>query len=170
MSMTSIEALVIVVRRAAKKDKIKAIRLVRERYPDTGLKGAKEFVDWLTTQDSETVFASTMAANWCEEHWLPNSDAHKKVYHRQPDGRASGEDAVEATPICRFWGCTRPATCRFMEYPSCEEHRVFARWMIEHLSEWHALVDSLVSGNVSEVSADNPVSEEKNSKRKSRRR
>ena len=30
--------------------------------------------------------------------------------------------------------------------------------MIEHPSEWHALVDSLVAGNVSEVSADNLVS------------
>ena len=117
------EALVRLVRKAAKKDKIEAIKLVRSVYPDTGLRGAKEFVDWLTAQDGETV-ASTVAANWCEEHWLPNSDAHKKVYHRQPDGRASGEDAVEATPICRFWGCTRPATCRFMEYPPVRSTRL----------------------------------------------
>lgn len=55
-------------RRVGLMNKIEAIKIVRESYPDAGLKGAKDFYE-IVTGEWEHVPATSMAACWCVEHW-----------------------------------------------------------------------------------------------------
>lgn len=67
--MTKLEKAVSAVRKQLRSgNRIEAVKILRVAYPDAGLKGAKDFVDWLEMQDLST---SEAAASWCVEHWKP---------------------------------------------------------------------------------------------------
>jgi hypothetical protein len=55
-------------RRVGLMNKIEAIKIVREAYPEAGLKCAKDFYE-MVTGEWEHVPATSMAACWCIEHW-----------------------------------------------------------------------------------------------------
>jgi hypothetical protein len=48
-------------------NKIEAIKSIRMARPDVGLKGAKDFWDWIDAYDY--IPATTLVGLWCEGHW-----------------------------------------------------------------------------------------------------
>jgi hypothetical protein len=46
---------------------IGAVKVVRERYPERGLKDTKDFTDWVRSNDEGN--ANHLARTWCEECW-----------------------------------------------------------------------------------------------------
>jgi hypothetical protein len=88
--MTKLEKTVSAARKQLRSgNRIEAISAVRTAYPETGLKGAKHFVDWLEMQ---TLSISAAAANWCVEHWLPfdfdQPEGHYNAAHAGREGYA----------------------------------------------------------------------------------
>ena len=80
---------------------IGAVKAVRERYPERGLKGAKDFTDWVRSNDEEN--ATDLAGTWCEECWdiLPcrigvnhARPAKTKPHHSQRISRRSASAAT----------------------------------------------------------------------------
>src|SRR5271169_2079636 len=66
--MIKLEKTVSAVRRQLRSgNRIEAVKIVRVAYPDAGLKGAKDFVDWLEMQ----ALSIRAAASWCLKHWQP---------------------------------------------------------------------------------------------------
>ena len=97
---------------------IGAVKAVRERYPERGLKGARDFTDWVRSNDEEN--ATGLAGTWCEECWdiLP---CRIGVNHPRPT-------KTKATPLpenlsakckCGDPTCTNPwhYLARWMEQP-----------------------------------------------------
>jgi hypothetical protein len=67
--MTKLEKTVSAARRQLRSgNRIEAIKAVRAVYPDAGLKGAKDFVDWL---EMRALSITAAAASWCVMHWQP---------------------------------------------------------------------------------------------------
>ena len=67
--MTKLVKIVSAARRQLRShNRTEAIKAVRAAYPDAGLKGAKDFVDWLEMQ---AVSIRAAAASWCVKHWQP---------------------------------------------------------------------------------------------------
>ena len=52
-------------------NKIETIRVIREARPDVGLKGAKDFWEWIDL-NGDGLSAPRLAGHWCEEHWQDN--------------------------------------------------------------------------------------------------
>src|SRR5713226_9749380 len=77
--MNKLEKTVSAARRQLRsRNRIEAVKALRAAYPDAGLKGAKDFVDWLETQ---SLSIRAAAASWCVEHWQPfNVDQPKGHY------------------------------------------------------------------------------------------
>ena len=83
--MTKLEKIVSAARRLLRShNRIEAIKTVRAAYPDAGLKGAKNFVDWLEMQ---ALSIRAAAASWCVKHWQPfnfdQTEGHYIVAHAE---------------------------------------------------------------------------------------
>jgi hypothetical protein len=52
-------------------NKIEAIKVIRMARPDVGVKGAKDFWDWIDA-NGDGLSAPKLAGHWCEEHWQDN--------------------------------------------------------------------------------------------------
>jgi hypothetical protein len=46
---------------------IEAVKEIRQRYAEKGLKAAKDFTDWVRSRDDE--HPADLAESWCEECW-----------------------------------------------------------------------------------------------------
>jgi hypothetical protein len=120
--MTKLEKTVSVARRQLRSgNRIEAIKAVRAAYPDAGLKGAKDFIDWLEMQ---ALTIRAVAACWCLEHWCAfnfhQPEGHFIVVHSEREGYAPS-----LTPA------SKPVNCKCGN-PVCANlwHRV-ARWLEE---------------------------------------
>jgi hypothetical protein len=102
-------------------NRIEAIKAVRAACPDAGLKGAKDFVDWLEMQ---TLSIRAAAACWCLEHWCA-FNFHQAGGHFSVAHAGRNADAPSLTPASKAVNCK-------CGNPVCADlwHRL-ARWLEE---------------------------------------
>lgn len=85
-----------VIRNARKKyrdtmNKNEAIKSIRMARPDVGLKGAKDFWDWIDAYDY--IPATTLVGLWCEEHWCERRNRGCAVKLAEGNAAASYTDS-----------------------------------------------------------------------------
>jgi hypothetical protein len=144
-------------------NRIEAIKAVRAAYPDAGLKGAKDFVDWLEMQ---ALSISAAAVSWCIKHWQPfnfdQPEGHYVVAHADAltldTAPCSGMQPPQLLAALKAAGHfsdgekskapSKPVKCKCGD-PVCADlwHRL-ARWMEEdvprnwpRVQEWVRALD-----------------------------
>jgi hypothetical protein len=120
-AMTKLEKTVSAARRQLRSgNRIEAIKAVRAAYPDAGLKGAKEFVDWLEMQ---ALSLSAAAAGWCVKHWQPfNFDQPEGHYFGAHADTLDSDDAKSKAP-------SKPVNCKCGNPVCADLWHSLARWM-----------------------------------------
>jgi hypothetical protein len=133
-TMTKLEKTVSAARRQLRSgNRIEAIKAVRAAYPDAGLKGAKDFVDWLEMQ---VLSISATAAGWCVKHWQPfNFD--------QPEGHylVAHTDALNLTTALDdgMPPSLQPVKCKCGNSFCTDRWHRLARWLGEDPGNWSKL-------------------------------
>lgn len=114
-------------------NRIEAINAVRAAYPDAGLKGAKDFVDWLGMQ---ALSLSAAAAGWCVKHWQPfNFD--------QPEGHyvVAHTEALKLNTTLNggMQASRQPVNCKCGNPVCANQWHRLARWLGEDPGNWSKL-------------------------------
>jgi hypothetical protein len=134
--MTKLEKTVSAARRQLRSlNRIEAIKAVRAAYPDAGLKGAKDFVDWLEMQ----ALSIRAAASWCVKHWQPfNFD--------QPEGHYVVAHANALNLNTALRGGMQPSQqltahvkCKCGNPVCADQWHWLARWLEEDPGNWRKL-------------------------------
>lgn len=131
--MTKLEKTVSAARRQLRShNRIEAIKAVRAAYPDAGLKGATDFVDWLEMQ---ALSIRATAASWCVKHWQPfNFD--------QPGGHyvVAHADALNLnTALGGGMQSSQQAKCKCGNLVCADQWHRLARWVEEDPGNWRRL-------------------------------
>ena len=153
--MTKLEKTVSAARRLlCSGNRIEAIKAVRAAYPGAGLKGAKDFVDWLEMQ---ALSISATAASWCVEHWKPfnfdQPEGHYVVAHANAlnlntalGGGIQPSQQLAALEAAGYFSDgekpkapSKPVKCKCGN-PLCADqwHRL-ARWLEKDCGNWRRL-------------------------------
>jgi hypothetical protein len=128
--MTTLEKTVSAARKQLRSgNRIEAVRIVRVAYPDAGLKGAKDFVDWLEAQALST---RAVAILWCVEHWCAFNP-------HQPEGHLHVAHSVHKASAPNLTPAAKPVNCKCGD-PVCADlwHRL-GRWIEEDPENWRKL-------------------------------
>jgi hypothetical protein len=147
--MTKLEKIVSAVRRQLRShNRIEAIKAVRAAYPDAGLKGAKDFVDWLEMQ---ALSIRAAAASWCIEHWqafnFDQPEGHYVVAHADAlnlknarDGGVRPSQQLAALKAAGYFSDgekpkspSKSAKCKCGNPVCIDQWHRLARWLEEDL-------------------------------------
>ncbi len=153
--MTKLEKTVSAARKRLRSGhRIQAIKAVSAAYPDAGLKGAKDFVDWLEMQ----ALSISAAASWCVEHWQPfnfdQPEGHYIVAHADDaltlntavGGGMQPSQLLAALKAAGYFSDgekpkapSKSAKCKCGNPVCADQWHRLARWLEEDAGNWRKL-------------------------------